>query len=83
MQATTSTVGGRLSSGGSRPFGKEGCVMSDYQIISVIIGILGLLISLFGIIVKLIIAYVDAKTEKRTDDKNKAQKNNRPGQGNG
>ncbi len=35
--------------------------MTAYESLMLVIGILGLLIPMFGIIVKLIIAYIDAK----------------------
>lgn len=40
---------------------KEGCYMTAYEGVKLVIGILGLLITMIGIIVKLIIAYIDAK----------------------
>lgn len=55
--------------------------MSDYELISILLMILGLLVSLLGIIIKLIIAYIDAKIAASKHDK--MQKNNRPGQRNG
>lgn len=36
-------------------------MMTTYEVISILIGMLGLLVSVIGIIVKLLIAYIDAK----------------------